>query len=86
MGELGYELYIPTECATHAYDHLFDCAKENDIDLKNAGYYAMDSLRTEKGFRHLGHDISGDETPLESGLSFIVDWSKEFKGKAALLR
>jgi 4-methylaminobutanoate oxidase (formaldehyde-forming) len=74
VGELGWELYVPTECATHAYDALFECAKENDIDLKPAGYYSLDSLRTEKGFRHWGHDISADETPLEAGMGFIIDW------------
>ena len=84
VGELGWELYVPTECATHAYDALFECAKEKEIELKNAGYYAIDSLRIEKGYRAWGHDLTTDFSPLEAGLGFMVDWTKDFKGKQAL--
>jgi len=86
VGETGWELYIPTESAVHAYEALFSTASESQIDLKNAGYYSIDSLRTEKGFRAWGHDIDTDVTPLEAGLSFMVDWSKDFIGKKALLK
>jgi 4-methylaminobutanoate oxidase (formaldehyde-forming) len=84
VGELGWELYVPTECATHAYEALFETAKEHNIDLKNAGYYAIDSLRVEKGYRAWGHDLTTDYTPLEAGLGFMIDWSKDFIGKQAL--
>jgi 4-methylaminobutanoate oxidase (formaldehyde-forming) len=40
------------------------------------GYHALNSLRLEKGYRHWGHDISPDETPLEAGLGFVVGWKK----------
>jgi glycine cleavage system aminomethyltransferase T len=54
--------------------------------LKNAGYYSIDSLRIEKGFRAWSHDINVELTPLEAGLGFIVDWTKDFRGKTALLK
>lgn len=86
VGELGWELYIPTEFATAVYDRVVEAGKA--FDLKHAGYHALNSLRTEKGYRHWGHDISIDETPLEAGLSFAVSFTKEggFIGREALLR
>ena len=56
--------------------------------LRLCGYHALNSLRMEKGYRHWGHDISPDETPLEAGLGFVVAWDKPggFIGREALLR
>ena len=48
------------------------------------GHYALDGCRIEKGFVHWGHDIGPEITPLEAGLGFNIDWSKDFTGKAAL--
>lgn len=59
------------------------------IRLRDAGYYAIDSLRLEKGYRAWGSDITPDDTPLEAGLGFAVDLKNErkhFLGKDALLR
>ena len=41
--------------------------------------------RLEKAYRAMGHELSADETPLEAGLGFAIDWDKEFIGKAALV-
>ena len=86
VGELGWELYIPTEFAAGAFDIISEVG--NEIGLALAGYHALNSLRMEKGYRHWGHDISTDETPLEAGLGFVVGWSKAdgFIGRDALLR
>eukprot|EP01130_Rhizamoeba_saxonica_P015746 TRINITY_DN7119_c0_g1_i4.p1 TRINITY_DN7119_c0_g1~~TRINITY_DN7119_c0_g1_i4.p1 ORF type:complete len:399 (-),score=81.70 TRINITY_DN7119_c0_g1_i4:12-1208(-) len=84
VGELGWELYIPTEFALTVYDSLFATAKKNNIALANGGYYAIESLRIEKGYRAWGHDITPKITPIEAGLSFAVDYSKDFIGKSAL--
>ena len=53
-----------------------------------AGYHALNSLRMEKGYRHWGHDVTPDTTPLEAGLGFAVAWDKPdgFIGKDALVR
>jgi len=63
VGELGYELYIPTEFARGVYDAIHD--KSERYGLRHAGYHAMDCLRLEKGYRHWGHDIGIEDTPLE---------------------
>lgn len=85
VGELGWELYIPTEFALSVYDALV--AEGTAFGLVHAGYHAMNSLRIEKGYRHWGHDITEDDTPLQAGLSFAVAYDKPgFIGREALLR
>ena len=85
LGELGYELYIPTEQALHVYDVLVD--KGRDVGLVHAGLKALASLRMEKGYRDYGHDIDNTDTVLEAGLGFAVDLKKPdgFLGKEAVL-
>ncbi len=84
VGELGWELYIPTEYATGVFDTIVEAGA--GIGLAHCGYHALNSLRMEKGYRHWGHDISPDETPLEAGLGFAVAWDKPggFIGRDAL--
>jgi glycine cleavage system aminomethyltransferase T len=86
VGELGWELYIPAEFAVGVYDALV--AEGAAVRLHHAGYHAMNSLRMEKAYRHWGHDIADEDTPLEAGLSFAVAWDKPdgFIGRDALLR
>jgi 4-methylaminobutanoate oxidase (formaldehyde-forming) len=79
VGELGWELLVPAHEAGTVFDALID------EGCKPMGHYALDGCRIEKGYRHWGHDIGPDLTPLEAGLSFTVDWEKPFIGKAALL-
>ena len=78
VGELGWELNIP---AAHA-GPVFEALKE--AGASPLGHFALDGCRIEKGFKHWGHDLGPDITPLEAGLGFTIDWSKAFKGKAAL--
>jgi glycine cleavage system aminomethyltransferase T/glycine/D-amino acid oxidase-like deaminating enzyme len=84
VGELGWELYIPSEFALHVYDRLTHAGR--DFGLVHAGYHAMNSLRMEKAYRHWGHDISDEDTPLEAGLGFAVarDKATGFIGAQAL--
>lgn len=82
MGELGWELYIPWDWAEAVHDAVV--AAGEPLGLAYAGALAMDSLRLEKNFRHWGHDIGCEDTPLEAGMGFLIDWSKDFLGKAAL--
>ena len=85
VGELGYELYIPTEFAQSVYDVIVKAGAS--FGLRLAGYHALNSLRIEKAYRHWGHDISDEDTPLEAGLAFAVAWEKPggFLGREALL-
>jgi len=85
VGELGWELYVPTEFAAGVYDAVV--AAGEDLGLRHAGYHAMDSLRIEKAYRSWGHDLGGEDTPLEAGLGFAVRLDKKmpFLGRDALL-
>jgi 4-methylaminobutanoate oxidase (formaldehyde-forming) len=83
VGELGWELYVPVEFAAAAYDEIVAAGAASG--LRNAGYYAVDSLRLEKGYRAWGRELTPDVNPFEAGLAFAVDWNKgEFRGRAAL--
>jgi len=85
LGELGYELHIPTEQATHVYDRLVEAGAS--VGLRHAGLKALASLRMEKGYRDYGHDIDNTDSVLEAGLGFAVDLKKPggFLGKEAVL-
>jgi 4-methylaminobutanoate oxidase (formaldehyde-forming) len=85
VGELGWELYLPTEFATGVFEALVAAGEE--FDLKQVGLHALDSLRLEKAYRHWGSDIGPDDTPYEAGLGFAVKLDKgDFIGREALLR
>jgi glycine cleavage system aminomethyltransferase T/glycine/D-amino acid oxidase-like deaminating enzyme len=84
VGELGYEFYVPTELAGNVFDAV--TAAGEDLGLRLAGYHALDSLRLEKGYRHLGHDIGPDIDPFDAGLGFTVALDKPFVGSDALRR
>ena len=85
VGELGWELYVPTEFAGGVYDAVVEAGE--DLGLRHAGYHAMDSLRVEKAYRSWGHDLGCEDTPLEAGLGFAVRLDKRapFTGRDALL-
>jgi 4-methylaminobutanoate oxidase (formaldehyde-forming) len=86
VGELGWELYVPSEFMQGVYDEL--AAAGESFGLTHAGYHALNSLRIEKAYRHWGHDITDEDTPLEAGLGFAVKFDKPggFIGREALLR
>jgi 4-methylaminobutanoate oxidase (formaldehyde-forming) len=85
VGELGWELYVPTEFMQDIYDRIVAAGAE--YGLAHAGYHALNSLRTEKAYRHWSHDITDEDSPLEAGLDFVVKWDKPggFVGREALL-
>ena len=83
VGELGWELYCPTEFGLRLWDTLWEAGREQG--LVAGGYKAIDSLRLEKGYRVWGSDITADDTPHEAGLGFAVKLDKEFLGKEALV-
>jgi len=86
VGELGWELYVPTEFARNVFDAIMNASE--GFGLKLAGMHAMDSCRMEKAYRSWGHDIADEDTPLEAGLMFAVKLDKnvDFIGREALLR
>ncbi|MCH8237892.1 MAG: FAD-dependent oxidoreductase, partial [Proteobacteria bacterium] len=85
VGELGWELYIPTATAALVFDAITEEGVGHDLSL--AGTHAQNSLRIEKAYRSWGHDIADRDTALEAGLGFAVAWDKPggFIGREALL-
>ncbi len=85
VGELGWELYCPTEYGLGLWRRLWQAGEEHGIVA--GGYRAIDSMRLEKGYRVWGADITPDETPYEGGLGFCVKLDKErgFIGREALV-
>ena len=85
VGELGWELYVPTEFMQHVYDRIVEAGEA--VGLAHAGYHALNSLRLEKAYRHWSHDITDEDSPLEAGLGFVVKFDKPggFIGREALL-
>ncbi|MFV2031291.1 MAG: FAD-dependent oxidoreductase [Gammaproteobacteria bacterium] len=85
IGELGWELYIPSEYLQYVYEILQQAGKE--FGITNIGYRAIDSLRLEKRYLAWGVDITPDYNPIEAGLQFLIDWDKDdFIGAEALAR
>jgi 4-methylaminobutanoate oxidase (formaldehyde-forming) len=84
VGELGWELYCPTEFGLRLWDTIWEAGR--GLGLVAGGYKAIDSLRLEKGYRVWGADIGPGEMPWEAGLGFAVDLGKgEFAGRQALV-
>ncbi len=84
VGELGWELYIPTNFMVHVYDAIMEAGKKYGI--RNVGMQAVNSLRSETGYRHWENDLTPDDTPYEAGLGFGVKLYKgEFIGRHALM-
>ncbi|MEY4174586.1 MAG: hypothetical protein RI900_1751, partial [Actinomycetota bacterium] len=85
LGELGYELYVPSEQAVHVYERIVQAGAE--FGLQHAGLKALASLRMEKGYRDYGHDIDNTDDPLMAGFGFAIAWDKPggFVGREALL-
>ena len=85
VGELGWELYVAREAAVDLFDAVMEEGTAHGVHP--AGYHTMNTLRLEAGYRHWGHDITDEDTPLEAGLGFAVAWDKAggFRGRETLL-
>ena len=84
VGELGWELHMPTDVAVTVYEALMSAGA--GLGLVNAGYRAIETLRLEKGYRAWGADIGPDHTPVETGLVWACKMKsgRPFRGRAAL--
>jgi 4-methylaminobutanoate oxidase (formaldehyde-forming) len=91
VGELGWEVYVSSEMASHAFEVLHAAGEAlgtgDEVGMKYCGMHAVDCARMEKGFRHLGHDITCEDHVLEAGLGFAVKTGKgDFVGRDAVLQ
>jgi len=85
MGELGWELYVPVEFAVTVFETLHAVGAE--FGLRDAGYYAVECLRLEKGYRAWARELTPDDTPFQAGLGWAVRLDKPggFIGHRALV-
>ena len=81
-GELGWELYTPSEYGERLWEHVLEAGAEYDI--RPYGNGALDALRIEKGFRLWGEDLHTEHNPYEAGLGWAVDLDTDFVGKNAV--
>jgi len=85
VGELGWEVYVSADMAVHAFDTLWEAGQDHGLTL--CGMHMMDCARSEKAFRHFGHDITSEDHVLEAGLGFAVSKTKaDYIGRDAVER
>ncbi|GAA4126582.1 FAD-dependent oxidoreductase [Nocardioides fonticola] len=86
VGELGWELYVPVEFAAGVYELLREAGR--DLGVGPAGYYAIEALRLEKGYRAWGRELTPDRSPVEAGLLFTCKLGTgiDFLGRDAVER
>jgi 4-methylaminobutanoate oxidase (formaldehyde-forming) len=86
VGELGWDLLVPTEFGATLYDQLREAGAS--LGLRPTGVGALGTMRLEKAYRDMGHDIDSTDNPLQAGLGFAVAWDKPggFVGREALLK
>ncbi len=84
VGELGWELHVPMQCAREIYDKLFDAGQ--DLGISDVGIYAVDALRLEKSYGSWKQDLTTEFSPFAAGLDRFVDLEKpQFPGREALI-
>jgi heterotetrameric sarcosine oxidase gamma subunit len=84
VGELGWELYVPSEFAVGVYEDLMTAGA--DFGITRGGYYAIESLRLEKGYRAFGRELTPNDNPVEAGLLFAckLKTDVDFLGRTAV--
>lgn len=86
VGELGWELCVPTEFAVGVYEDLL--AEGAPLGVTRGGYYAIESLRLEKGYRAFGRELTPNDSPVEAGLMFTCKLKTDiaFLGREAVAK
>lgn len=82
VGELGYEMHIPSEKCPQIYEKVMKAGEE--FQLLNAGFRALYSLSCENGSHLWSHDLRSDDSPLDANLTFTCTNPKNFKGKSKM--
>ena len=86
VGELGWELYVPAEFAVGVYEDLMTAGVQ--FGVARGGYYAIESLRLEKGYRAFGRELTPNDNPVEAGLLFAckLKTDVDFLGRTAVAK
>lgn len=92
-GDLGYEIWMPSESAVQVWDALMEAG--HAFDIHPAGMLALDVARVEAGLLLIDVDFNSSKkaliedqkyTPFEMGLGRLVHLDKNrFIGRAALI-
>jgi 4-methylaminobutanoate oxidase (formaldehyde-forming) len=84
VGELGWELYVPAEFAVGVYHDLMEAGRP--VGVGRGGYYTIESMRLEKGYRAFGRELTPNENPVEAGLLFACKLKTDiaFLGREAV--
>ncbi|MDX1886517.1 FAD-dependent oxidoreductase [Mycolicibacterium sp. 120270] len=84
VGELGWELYVPAEFAVGVYQDLMESGGQ--FGIGRGGYYTIESMRLEKGYRAFGRELTPSENPVEAGLLFACKLKSDiaFLGREAV--
>ena len=80
VGEAGWELSCPADQAGELFDAL------TDAGARPAGLFAQTSMRIEKRYLAMGHDLDGDVTPIEAGLEFTLKKRGGYIGHEAVVQ
>ncbi len=85
VGELGYEIHIPSQFGLHVWEAILEAGRE--FSIAPFGLEAQRVLRMEKKHLLPGIDTDALSNPLEAGMPWIVKLDKDdFIGKQALAR
>ncbi len=85
VGELGYEIHVPSQYGLHVWEAIVAAGAE--YSLAPFGVEAQRLLRLEKKHLLPGVDSDALSNPLEADLPWIVKFDKDdFVGKRSLLR
>jgi len=80
VGEAGWEITCKAANASTIYAAMVAAG------AKPAGLFAQTSMRVEKGFCAMGHELDSDTTPFEARMEKMASMKKDFVGKDALLK
>ncbi len=85
VGELGYEIHVPSQFGLHVWEAILEAGRE--FSIAPFGLEAQRVLRLEKKHLLPGIDTDALSNPLEADLPWIVKLDKDdFVGKESLAR
>ena len=81
VGELGYEIYVPTSFGSHVWDTLWEAGRS--LDMRPAGSASVLASRFEKGYMLTGAELTPEITPAMAGMNWLLAKDKDFVGSHA---
>ncbi len=85
VGDLGWELYVPTEQGAHLWDTIAEAGAPHGIIAAGIGVYASTG-RLEKCYRAYGAELDPGFNVVEAGMAWGAVKEPDFIGKPAHLR